>query len=374
MGSSPTRPTTSYPRRNVFTCGGQLGLSRTAACSPITARRATGRPSSASATPRSLSSPARRGPTGTTPHRSVHQCRPGAGHHARAEPRRPRLLRRPPRHPRGLGPSKHRGACADDPAHRNGVEGPFSQPDATEPVPPGTSHDVPGGESRAIFCVVFWVARLTFVPFVEVGPENLRVHNVFETYGIPWRAVRGIRDDPRPGVVVDLDDRRTVRLQAFTRWPSSGRHQKLVDRLEEARRAAPAEGGTSVTEGRTSGDRGVPAGHSPRGGRGRPRRPGRLGAAELTVPAPERGGAPRTRSADVREPSLEITTVRAARRRRIRSRRPRTGSGHRARDHDPAGRHRHRDAGHERRRHCRDGLLGALAGAVFLRGPRASAP
>ncbi|MFI6016613.1 PH domain-containing protein [Streptomyces sp. NPDC051287] len=91
------------------------------------------------------------------------------------------------------------------------------------------------------------------MPFVEVGPENLRVHNVFETCDIPWRAVRGIRDDPRPGVVVDLDDRRTVRLQAFTRWPSSGRHQKLVDRLEEARRAAPAEGGASVTEGRTSG-------------------------------------------------------------------------------------------------------------------------
>lgn len=112
---------------------------------------------------------------------------------------------------------------------------------------------MPGGESRAIFCVVFWVARLTFVPFVEVGPENLRVHNVFETYDIPWRAVRGVRDDPRSSIVVDLDDRRTVRLQAFTRWPSSGRHQKLVDRLEEARRAAPAEGGTSVTEGRTSG-------------------------------------------------------------------------------------------------------------------------
>lgn len=105
----------------------------------------------------------------------------------------------------------------------------------------------------AVFCVVFWVARLTFVPFVEVGPEKLRVHNIFETYDIPRRDVRGIRDDPRSGVVVDLDDRRTVRLQAFTRWPSFGRHQKLVDRLEEARRAAPAEGGTSVTEGRTSG-------------------------------------------------------------------------------------------------------------------------
>ncbi|MFJ5638794.1 hypothetical protein [Streptomyces sp. NPDC093223] len=91
------------------------------------------------------------------------------------------------------------------------------------------------------------------MPFVEVGPENLRVHNVVETYDNPWRAVRGIRDDPRSGVVVDLDEQRTVRLQAFTRWPSFGRHQKLVDRLEEARRAEPAEGGTAVTEGRTSG-------------------------------------------------------------------------------------------------------------------------
>ncbi|MFJ8152737.1 PH domain-containing protein [Streptomyces sp. NPDC094468] len=107
----------------------------------------------------------------------------------------------------------------------------------------------------AIFCAVFWVARLTFVPFVEVGHEKLRVHNVFETYDIPWRAVRGIRDDPRSGVVADLDDRRTVRLQAFTRWPSFGRHQKLVDRLEVARRAAPAEGGTSSPTGGPRGSR-----------------------------------------------------------------------------------------------------------------------
>ncbi|MFE5813223.1 hypothetical protein ACFQ6S_07450 [Streptomyces sp. NPDC056479] len=78
----------------------------------------------------------------------------------------------------------------------------------------------------AIFCVAFWAARMTFVPFVEVGPEAFRGRNIFETHEISWRAVREIRDDPHSGVVVVLEDEKTVRIEAFARWASFGRHEK----------------------------------------------------------------------------------------------------------------------------------------------------
>ncbi|MET8170135.1 PH domain-containing protein [Streptomyces sp. NPDC005329] len=105
----------------------------------------------------------------------------------------------------------------------------------------------------AIFCVVFWFARMTFVPFVEVGPAALRVRNIFETHEIPWRAMREVRDDPRSGVAVVLEDEQKVRIEAFARWPSFGRHQKIVERLEQARREALEGGDTSVTVVKSSG-------------------------------------------------------------------------------------------------------------------------
>ncbi|WP_043687060.1 hypothetical protein [Streptomyces xylophagus] len=92
----------------------------------------------------------------------------------------------------------------------------------------------------ALLCLLVWGARFQIVPSVSVSATTLVIHNVYSRYRIPWRMVSGI-DWSREGLLsLDLTDGRQVRVEAFSRWPSFGRHRKVIETLEEGRRLAAA--------------------------------------------------------------------------------------------------------------------------------------
>jgi len=102
-----------------------------------------------------------------------------------------------------------------------------------------------------LLCVMLWVARIQLVPSASVSASALVVHNLYSTYEIPWQLLTGIDWEPRSGVLsLELADGRRVPVQAFSRWPSFGRHRKVIETLEEGRRlaaAGPAEDEVRVT-------------------------------------------------------------------------------------------------------------------------------
>ncbi|WP_262057868.1 PH domain-containing protein [Streptomyces sp. STR69] len=100
----------------------------------------------------------------------------------------------------------------------------------------------------ALWCVIGWAARTQLVPSASVSASVLVVRNLYSTYEIPWQTLAGIDWEPRSGVLsLDLADGQRVPVQAFSRWPSFGRHRKVIGTLEEGRRlAAAGQSGTGT--------------------------------------------------------------------------------------------------------------------------------
>jgi len=99
----------------------------------------------------------------------------------------------------------------------------------------------------SLLCLMIWIARAQMVPSASVSASALVVRNLYSTYEIPWQMLMGIDWEPRSGVLsLDLADGRRVPVQAFSRWPSFGRHRKVIEALEEIRRLAAADGGDTT--------------------------------------------------------------------------------------------------------------------------------
>ena len=89
----------------------------------------------------------------------------------------------------------------------------------------------------SLLCLMIWIARTQMVPSASVSASVLVVRNLYRTYEIPWSMVTGIDWEPREGLLsLDLSNGQRVRVDAFSRWPSFGRHRKVIEILEEGRR------------------------------------------------------------------------------------------------------------------------------------------
>ncbi|MEU6378422.1 hypothetical protein [Streptomyces sp. NPDC046909] len=103
-------------------------------------------------------------------------------------------------------------------------------------------------------CLMIWIARVHVVPTASVSDSVLKVRNLHHTYEIPWQLLTGIDWEPRTGVLsVGLVDGRRVRVEAFSRWPSFGRHRKVIETLEEGRRRAEGSAPEDLHEAESSG-------------------------------------------------------------------------------------------------------------------------
>ncbi|KOG40755.1 hypothetical protein AQJ84_12745 [Streptomyces resistomycificus] len=88
----------------------------------------------------------------------------------------------------------------------------------------------------SLLSVLAVVARIHFIPFVSYDRTRLVIRNVGQTYEIPWTAVRHLGWDAKSGSLsLTLDGDQNVPVQAFSRWPSFGRHRKVIAELERAR-------------------------------------------------------------------------------------------------------------------------------------------
>ncbi|XUL87744.1 PH domain-containing protein [Streptomyces galilaeus] len=106
----------------------------------------------------------------------------------------------------------------------------------------------------SLLCVMIWIARVQLVPSASVSASALVVRNLYRTYEIPWQLLTGIDWEPRTGVLsLDLADGRRVPVQAFSRWPSFGRHRKVIATLEQGRGQADASAPAEVRETESSG-------------------------------------------------------------------------------------------------------------------------
>lgn len=99
----------------------------------------------------------------------------------------------------------------------------------------------------ALMCVLIWAARLQIVPSVSVSATTLVIHNVYSRYQIPWRMVSGVDWEPQGELYLNVANGLRVRVEAFSRWPSFGRHRKVIENLEEGRRLA--AGGSEIGAG-----------------------------------------------------------------------------------------------------------------------------
>ncbi|MFI9764887.1 hypothetical protein ACIHFB_43980 [Streptomyces sp. NPDC051963] len=99
-----------------------------------------------------------------------------------------------------------------------------------------------------IWWVVIWAVRHQIVPSASVSATTLVIKNVYDRYQIPWQMLSGIDWQRRSGVLsLGLADGQRVTVEAFSRWPSFGRHRKVIAILEEGRRlAATGQGGTGA--------------------------------------------------------------------------------------------------------------------------------
>ncbi|MFF3375790.1 PH domain-containing protein [Streptomyces sp. NPDC002680] len=96
----------------------------------------------------------------------------------------------------------------------------------------------------SLLCLMIWIARVQMVPSASVSASALVVRNLYRTYEIPWQLLTGIDWEPREGVLsLDLSNGQRVRVEAFSRWPSFGRHRKVIETLEEGRRLAATDQG-----------------------------------------------------------------------------------------------------------------------------------
>ena len=88
----------------------------------------------------------------------------------------------------------------------------------------------------SLLSLVAFAARIQWVPLVRYDRTSLVIRNVDRTYEIPWQAVRSLSWDAGSGSLrLAVDGDRIVPVQAFSRWPSFGRHRKVIEELEQAR-------------------------------------------------------------------------------------------------------------------------------------------
>lgn len=87
----------------------------------------------------------------------------------------------------------------------------------------------------AVLCVVVFAGRVQVIPLVRYDQDTLVVRNSSRRFDIPWTAVRSVNWDDRTGLSLTLEDERTIEVQAFSRWPSFGRHRRVVAELERMR-------------------------------------------------------------------------------------------------------------------------------------------
>ncbi|MGW3668056.1 hypothetical protein [Streptomyces sp. NPDC005141] len=84
--------------------------------------------------------------------------------------------------------------------------------------------------------VMVFVGRFQLVPLVRYDRTTVVIRNVDRTYEIPWQAVRSLNWDARgASLSLALDGDRSIPVEAFSRWPSFGRHEKVIEELERAR-------------------------------------------------------------------------------------------------------------------------------------------
>ncbi|MFJ3673562.1 hypothetical protein ACIPSE_44680 [Streptomyces sp. NPDC090106] len=106
----------------------------------------------------------------------------------------------------------------------------------------------------SLLSVMIWIARSQLVPSVSASESVLVVRNRFDTYEIPWQMLKAIDWEPRTGVLsLDLADGRRVRVNAFSRWPSFGRHRKVIAILEQGRSQAERRPPADIRETEASG-------------------------------------------------------------------------------------------------------------------------
>ncbi|QYX78020.1 hypothetical protein [Streptomyces akebiae] len=100
-----------------------------------------------------------------------------------------------------------------------------------------------------LLCIGAFAGRAQLVPLVRYDQDTLVVRNSARRYEIPWATLRGVNWDDRTGLSLTLEGDRTVEVQAFSRWPSFGRHRRVIDELERMRprQAEPGAGDVTVT-------------------------------------------------------------------------------------------------------------------------------
>ncbi|MET9904067.1 hypothetical protein [Streptomyces sp. NPDC006446] len=87
----------------------------------------------------------------------------------------------------------------------------------------------------SLLSIAVWAGRGQLFPLVRYDQTTLVVRNTTHTYEIPWEAVRSVDWHDRTGLSLMLTGDGTVAVQAFSRWPSFGRHRKVVAELERNR-------------------------------------------------------------------------------------------------------------------------------------------
>jgi hypothetical protein len=94
-----------------------------------------------------------------------------------------------------------------------------------------------------VLLVVSSLAYRTLVrPSVDCDRERIVVRNAKTEYTVPWGRVKRFDWNGRSGrLSVVLTDGKQVCLEAFSVWPTLGRHDQVKDELERLRREAPGQ-------------------------------------------------------------------------------------------------------------------------------------
>ncbi|MET8810015.1 hypothetical protein [Streptomyces sp. NPDC004546] len=94
-----------------------------------------------------------------------------------------------------------------------------------------------------VLLVVSSLAYRTLIrPSVDCDRERIVVRNAKTEYTVPWSRVKRFDWNGRSGrLSVVLTDGKQVCLEAFSVWPTLGRHDQVKDELERLRREAPGQ-------------------------------------------------------------------------------------------------------------------------------------
>lgn len=96
------------------------------------------------------------------------------------------------------------------------------------------------------FLVVLVISSLAYLslirPSVDCGRERIVVRNARTEYTVAWGQVRRFEwNEQSNRLSVVLTDGKRVCLEAFSVWPTLGRHDQVKNELEHLRRQAPGQ-------------------------------------------------------------------------------------------------------------------------------------